>query len=40
VYETFPLPDLFGVVAGFCFALALVLLFLIRPMKRLSAGDN
>jgi POT family proton-dependent oligopeptide transporter len=38
VYETFPLPELFGVVAGFCFALALVLVFLIRPMKHLSEG--
>jgi POT family proton-dependent oligopeptide transporter len=38
VYETFPLPELFGVVAGFCFALAIVLILLIRPMKRLSEG--
>jgi POT family proton-dependent oligopeptide transporter len=38
VYETFPLPELFGVVAGFCFALAIVLVFLIRPMKHLSEG--
>jgi POT family proton-dependent oligopeptide transporter len=38
VYETFPLPELFGVVAGFCFAVALVLVFLIRPMKHLSEG--
>jgi POT family proton-dependent oligopeptide transporter len=40
VYETFPLPRLFGVVAGFCIALAVILVFLIRPMKRLSEGAN
>jgi POT family proton-dependent oligopeptide transporter len=38
VYETFPLPQLFGVVAGFCFLVAVILVFLIRPMKRLSQG--
>ncbi|MDP9169646.1 MAG: peptide MFS transporter, partial [Acidobacteriota bacterium] len=40
VYETFPLPLLFGAVAGFCVALAIVLVFLIRPMKHLSEGVN
>ena len=40
VYESFPLPLLFGCVAGFCMALALVLLFLIRPMKSMSEGVN
>jgi POT family proton-dependent oligopeptide transporter len=38
VYESFPLPLLFGLVAAFCLLLALVLLFLIRPMRRLSEG--
>jgi len=38
VYETFPLPQLFGVVAGFCFVVAVILVFLIRPMNRLSQG--
>ena len=40
VYESFPLPTLFGLVAAFCFALAVILLFLIKPMKRLSEGVN
>jgi POT family proton-dependent oligopeptide transporter len=40
VYETFPLPQLFGLVAGFCFLLALVLVFMIRPMRGLSEGVN
>lgn len=40
MYESFPLPMLFGLVAGFCFLLALVLVLLIRPMKRLSEGVN
>jgi POT family proton-dependent oligopeptide transporter len=38
MYESFPLPLLFGMVVGFCLLLAVVLLFLIRPMKRLSEG--
>jgi proton-dependent oligopeptide transporter, POT family len=38
VYESFPLPLLFGMVAGFCIALAVVLVFLIRPMRHLSEG--
>ena len=40
VYESFPLPLMFSLVAGFCIALAIVLLFLIKPMKRLSEGVN
>ena len=40
LYESFPLPLLFGLVAGFCFLLSLVLLFMIRPMKKLSEGIN
>jgi POT family proton-dependent oligopeptide transporter len=38
VYDTFPLPQLFGLVAGFCFVVAVILVFLIGPMKRLSQG--
>ncbi len=40
VYESFPLPALFGIVAGFSIVLAVVLLFLIKPMKNLSEGVN
>jgi POT family proton-dependent oligopeptide transporter len=40
VYESFPLPLLFGLVGGFCLVLAVILLFLIRPMKHLSEGVN
>jgi len=40
VYESYPLPVLFGVVAGFCLVLAILLVFLIKPMKTLSEGVN
>ncbi len=40
MYESFPLPMLFGLVAGFCFLLALVLVLMIRPMRGLSEGVN
>ncbi len=40
VYETFPLPELFGIVAGFCIVVGMLLVFLIRPMKRLMGGVN
>ncbi len=40
VYEKYPLPELFGLVVGFCMLIAVVLLFLIKPMKRLSEGVN
>ena len=39
-YEAFPLSLLFGVVAGFCIVLAILLVFLIRPMKHLTGGVN
>jgi POT family proton-dependent oligopeptide transporter len=35
-----PLPILFSVVAGSCLVLAVVMIFLIRPMKHLSQGVN
>jgi POT family proton-dependent oligopeptide transporter len=38
VYETFPLPQLFGIVALFCVVVGLLLVFLLRPMKRLMGG--
>ena len=38
VYESFPLPELFGIVAGFCIVVGLLLVFLLRPMKRLMGG--
>lgn len=40
LYQTVPLPELFGVVAGFCIAVGLVLVGLIRPMQRLMGGVN
>ena len=38
VYETFPLPKLFGIVAAFCIVVGLLLVLLFRPMKRLMGG--
>ncbi len=38
VYETFPLPTLFGIVAGFCIVVGVLLVLLLRPMKRLMGG--
>lgn len=38
VYETFPLPALFGMVAGFCIVVGVLLVLLLRPMKRLTGG--
>jgi POT family proton-dependent oligopeptide transporter len=40
VYESFPLPELFGIVAAFCIVLGALLVFLIRPMKTLMGGVN
>jgi proton-dependent oligopeptide transporter, POT family len=40
VYETFPLPLLFGIVAGFCIVLGVLLVFLIKLMRRLMGGVN
>jgi POT family proton-dependent oligopeptide transporter len=39
-FETFPLPLMFGLVALACAILAVILVFLIKPMKRLSEGVN
>jgi POT family proton-dependent oligopeptide transporter len=38
LYEAVSLPTLFGVVAGFCFAAAVILVLLIRPTVRLMSG--
>jgi POT family proton-dependent oligopeptide transporter len=40
VYESFPLPELFGIVAAFCIVAGTLLMFLIRPMKHLMGGIN
>ena len=40
LYHTVPLPVLFGIVAGFCFAAGLVLVALIPRMKNLMGGVN
>ncbi len=41
VYETFPLPLLFGIVAGFCIVLGALLVFLTASaMRQLMGGVN
>jgi POT family proton-dependent oligopeptide transporter len=40
VYESFPLPALFGAVAAFCIVVGAFLMFLIRPMRRLMGAVN
>lgn len=40
VYETFPLPLLFGLVAAFCIAVGAFLILLVKPMKGLMGGIN
>ena len=40
LYDSFPLPALFGIVAGFCAVIAVLLILLLRPMKRLMGGIN
>jgi proton-dependent oligopeptide transporter, POT family len=40
VYESFPLPEMFGIVAGFCIVVGVLLVFLLRPMKKLTGGIN
>ncbi len=40
VYESFPLPELFGIVAVFCVVAGALLMLLIRPMGRLMGGVN
>ena len=38
VYEVFPLPELFGIVAGFCIVVGVLLVLLFPIMKRLMGG--
>jgi POT family proton-dependent oligopeptide transporter len=38
LYSSIPLPTLFGTVAGFTFAVAVVLILLIKPTVRLMSG--
>jgi proton-dependent oligopeptide transporter, POT family len=40
VYESFPLPELFGIVAAFCIVVGALLVFLLKPMKNLTGGVN
>jgi proton-dependent oligopeptide transporter, POT family len=40
VYEQFPLEQLFGYVGGFAVLAGIVLVFLIRPVGRLTGGSN
>jgi POT family proton-dependent oligopeptide transporter len=40
LYESFPLPRLFALVAGFALLVAFALVLLIRPMRRLTAGAD
>lgn len=40
LYEALELPSLFGAVAGFAVAAALVLALFVKPMKRLMGGVN
>jgi POT family proton-dependent oligopeptide transporter len=39
-YETMDLATLFGIVAALCVAFGIVMVFLIRPMRRLTEGVN
>jgi proton-dependent oligopeptide transporter, POT family len=38
IYETFPLPELFGIVAAVTIALGIVMALLVRPIERLMGG--
>ncbi len=38
VYETFPLPELFGIVAAFCIVVGMLFVLLFKPMKRMAGG--
>jgi POT family proton-dependent oligopeptide transporter len=39
-YEKYPLPELFGGVAVFCFLVALLMLVVLKPIKALMGGVN
>jgi POT family proton-dependent oligopeptide transporter len=38
VYEIFPLPELFGIVAGVTIGLGIIMMLLVRPVERLMSG--
>ncbi len=40
LYESWPLPSLFGAVAAFCIVLGLVLAVFVKPIKKLMGGVN
>jgi proton-dependent oligopeptide transporter, POT family len=40
LYESWPLPQLFGAVAAFCILLGMVLALFVKPMKKLMGGVN
>lgn len=40
LYESLPLPVLFGIVAAFCLTIGGALVFLLRPMRRLMGDVN
>jgi POT family proton-dependent oligopeptide transporter len=40
LYESLPLPSLFGIVATFCLLVGGILVFLLRPMRRLMGDVN
>jgi POT family proton-dependent oligopeptide transporter len=40
LYESFPLPALFGVVVAFCLLIGGVLVLLLRPMRKLMGDVN
>ena len=40
VYETFPLPKLFGIVSAFAIVAGMLMVFLLRPMKKLMGEVN
>jgi POT family proton-dependent oligopeptide transporter len=40
LYESLPLPALFGIVAAFCLVIGGALVFLLRPMRRLMGDVN
>src|SRR5262249_10932678 len=40
LYESWPLPSLFGAVAGFCIVLGLALALFVKPIRRLMGGVN
>jgi POT family proton-dependent oligopeptide transporter len=40
VYETFPLPELFGMVGAFTILVGIIMALLIGPIKKLMEGIN